>query len=543
MVSLWEELLVVAYALEMRSITKQYFGNTVLKSVDVAVKPGEIHALVGENGAGKSTLMNILFGMPVIHQTGGYDGVIQIDGVDVKVDSPARAMELGIGMVHQEFMLIPGFSVVENIKLNREISRPNLVSRFLGSKLETLDLNTMGKESQVALDKLGIDIDHWAPVAGLPVGYMQFVEIAREIDKHNMKVLVFDEPTAVLTESEADLFLESVKRLAGLGLAILFISHRLEEVVDISNNITVIRDGEVVGRLAKDAARVDRIAELMVGRSVKQSALPPRKKEPSDDDIILQIRDLAVDMPGEKLQNFDLDVRRGEIIGIGGLAGHGKVALANGIMGLYPGTGQVIKDGQKLPLENPAAALKSNLAFVSEDRRGMGLLLDDSIEDNIVFSSMQIQNKFLKKHLPWPSTHMRDAEAIRAYALDTIRDLDVRCQGPNQPVRRLSGGNQQKVCLGRALALSPDVLFASEPTRGIDIGAKNLVLDLLVEINREMGMTIVITSSELAELRMICDRIAIVYEGRLVGTLDPTASDVDFGLMMAGGIGTGVKAG
>ena len=533
----------MAYALEMHGITKQYFGNTVLKGVDISVKAGEIHALVGENGAGKSTLMNILFGMPVIHQTGGYEGAVRIGGEEVKIQSPADAMNLGIGMVHQEFMLIPGFTVSENIKLNREISRPNIISKLLGGKFELLDMDQMGKESRASLDKLGVDIDHFLPVAGLPVGYMQFVEIAREIDKHNVKVLVFDEPTAVLTESEAELFLQAIKRLSELGLAILFISHRLDEVVEVAHNITVVRDGEVIGRLTQEAARVDKIAEMMVGRKIERPVLPPRKHEPNDDDIILDIRDLAVNMPGERLNGFSLGVRRGEIIGLGGLAGHGKVAVANGIMGLYPSTGSVSKDGVSLPLEDPAAALDRKLAFVSEDRRGTGLLLDDSIEDNIVFTSMQIQNKFLKKRLPWPSTYVRDSAAIREYALRAVQDLDIRCQGPGQQVRRLSGGNQQKVCLGRALALSPDILFASEPTRGIDVGAKSLVLDLLVKFNREFGMTVVMTSSELAELRMICDRVAIIYKGRLVGILGPHDSDVEYGLMMAGGKRTGVKAG
>ena len=204
----------------MRGITKSYFGNTVLKGVDIAVNPGEIHALVGENGAGKSTLMNILFGMPVIHDTGGFEGEILVDGQRVNIESPLDAMNLGIGMVHQEFMLLPGFTVTENIKLNRELGRPNIVSRILGKKFELLDMEQMAKDSRQALDKLGVDIDEWLPVAGLPVGYMQFVEIAREIDKSNMRILVFDEPTAVLTEAEADLFLQAVKRLAENGLAI-----------------------------------------------------------------------------------------------------------------------------------------------------------------------------------------------------------------------------------------------------------------------------------------------------------------------------------
>mgnify|MGYP003766812341 FL=1 len=525
----------MAHVLEMRGINKSFFGTTVLKDVDLAVDAGEIHALVGENGAGKSTLMNILFGMPVIHNTGGYEGQILVDGEQVEIPSPGVAMQLGIGMVHQEFMLMPGFTVTENIKLNREISRPNLLSRIISDKLELLDVSQMGKDSRQALDKLGVDIDHWLPVAGLPVGYMQFVEIAREIDKSQVKALVFDEPTAVLTESEAELFLGAVQRLSEAGLAILFISHRLAEVVAVAHRITVLRDGEVVGRLSQNGVKVERIAEMMVGRQIKRPALPPRTSEPSDDDIILETKNLEVQMPGERLKGLNLAVRRGEILGLGGLAGHGKVAVANGIMGLYPASGSVRIEGRELPLNDPAAALQSRLAFVSEDRRGTGLLLDESIEDNIAFTSMQSQNRFLKGSVPWQGLRVRDGEAIRKQALKTIEELDIRCTGPEQPVRRLSGGNQQKVCLARALTLSPRILFASEPTRGIDVGAKSLVLDLLVKFNRELGMTVVLTSSELAELRMICDRIAIIYQGRLVGILTPDDSDVEFGLMMAGG--------
>jgi simple sugar transport system ATP-binding protein len=532
----------VAQALRMQSITKKYYGTTVLKDVSLEVDQGEIHALVGENGAGKSTLMNVLFGMPVIHQTGGYEGEVYIGGQQVDILTPADAMALGIGMVHQEFMLIPGFTVTENIKLNREKSRPSLLSRFFGKSLEILDMEDMARDSRAALDKLGVGIEEWLPVAGLPVGYMQFVEIAREIDKENVRLLVFDEPTAVLTESEAELFLAAIKKLAQSGMAILFISHRLDEVVAVADRITVLRDGEVVGRLSREEAHLDRIAELMVGRRIERPSLPPRAKEPSDDDIILDIRDLMVDMPGERLNGLNLAIRRGEIIGLGGLAGHGKVAVANGIMGLHPAAGEVLKDGQPLPLNDPAEVLRQGLAFVSEDRRGTGLLLGDSIEHNIVFTSLQAQDRFLKEgFLPGSMLKLQDSAQIRKHALQMIKELDIRCRGPEQPVRTLSGGNQQKVCLARALTLSPEILFASEPTRGIDVGAKSLVLDLLVEFNRRMNMTVVITSSELAELRQICDRIAIIYQGRLVGILEPDAPDVEYGLMMAGGKRAGVS--
>lgn len=518
--------------LKLNNIEKEYFGNKVLKGVNLTVKAGEIHALVGENGAGKSTLMNIIFGMPVIHSTGGYNGEIEFDGKKVEIKSPKDAMDLGIGMVHQEFMLLPGFTITENIKLNREITKHNALSKILGPSLKSLDIEAMRKDSQKALTQLGMTVDDWLPIAGLPVGYMQFVEIAREIDKENMKLLVFDEPTAVLAESEADKLLDAMRKLAAKGISILFITHRLDEVMAVADNITVMRDGEQVGAMTHDEATVEKIAEMMVGRKVDR--IERAAKVEIKDEVIMSIHDLQVHMPGEKVRGIDLDIKRGEILGIGGLAGQGKIGIANGIMGLYRATGDVTMNGSKISLNNPKEAILSKLAFVSEDRRGVGLLLDNSIELNIVMTSMQIQDKFLKPLLGIKMLTLQDDKAIREWANKMIKDLDIRCTGPTQFTRRLSGGNQQKVCIARALTLDPHILFVSEPTRGIDIGAKKLVLELLVKLNQELGMTIVMTSSELGELRSICDRIAIIYEGKIEGILSPKASDVDFGLMMAG---------
>jgi len=517
--------------IQLIDICKEYYGNQVLKNVNLTVYPGEVHALVGENGAGKSTLMNIIFGMPVIHNTGGYSGKIIFDGEPVDISSPKVAMEKGIGMVHQEFMLLPGFTVTENLKLNREITKHNLVSRFLGEKMKSLDMEAMRKDARKALDVLGVDIDEMLPVEGLPVGHKQFIEIAREIDKTNVKLLVFDEPTAVLTEIEADLFLKAVKKLSNNGIAILFITHRLNEVMQVADNITVIRDGEVVGRLTREEATVEEMARLMVGRKIDRVEKAKKVKNGSQENI-LEIRNLKVDMPGEVVKNVNLDVKKGEILGIGGLAGHGKIGIANGIMGLYRASGQVIFNGSQIELNNPIDALSRGMAFVSEDRRGVGLLLDESIEKNIAITAMQVQGKFLTKIF---GINFVLNNKIREHAEKLIKELDIRCTGPEQPVRRLSGGNQQKVCIARAISLEPDLLFVSEPTRGIDVGAKKIVLDLLLKLNQEMGMTIVITSSELAELRSICDRIAIIYDGKLEGILPPDADDTDFGLMMAGG--------
>lgn len=516
--------------LELRDISKEYFGNKVLRSVNLSVAPGEIHGLVGENGAGKSTLMNILFGMPVIRNTGGFEGRIFIDGEPVEVNSPYDALELGIGMVHQEFMLLPGLTITENIKINREIVKDNLLSKLLGKKLGILDFERMRKDARKALDRVELNIDEMLPVLGLPVGFMQFIEIARELDKESLRLLILDEPTAVLTEKDAETLIEVMKKLSREGISILFITHRLNEVLRVADNITVLRDGEVVGKLPSSEATIEGLAELMVGRKVDISARARRGFE-EDAKPILTIKDLHVDMPGERVSGLSLNVREGEILGIGGLAGHGKIGIANGIMGLYPARGYVhVANYGEVELNSPLSALSSGMAFVSEDRRGMGLLLDETIELNIAVQALLSRGKFLKKYL----FNMIDRESIQKHALKMIKDLDIRCTGPNQIVRRLSGGNQQKVCIAKALTLEPSILFVSEPTRGIDVGAKKIVLDLLLQLNQELGVTIIMASSELAELRSICDRIAIIYRGRLQGILPVDASDKEFGLMMAG---------
>lgn len=524
-------------ALVLEKIRKQYFGNAVLKGVDLEVAAGEIHALVGENGAGKSTLMNILFGMPVIHETGGFEGRMLLDGNLFSPRTPADAMARGVGMVHQEFMLLPGFTVTENIKLNRERTRANAISTALrpllrerAGSLESLDQPAMRRDARAALDRIGMSLDEGLVMAGLPVGHMQFVEIAREVDKQNARLLVFDEPTAVLTETEADELLRTMKQLAAEGIAILFITHRLDEVMTVADRITVLRDGEVVGRLNQCDASVPRIAELMIGRELPEREQEPRRAE-GQEAAILSVRDLHVAMPGEEVHGLSLEVRPGEILGLAGLAGQGKLGVANGIFGLHPARGEVRWKGQVLPLGSPMHALRCGMAFVSEDRRQVGLLLDESIERNITATSMQVQERFLRGR---GALALADAPAVRQHALSEIQALDIRCRGPHEPVRRLSGGNQQKVCLARAFTLNPELLFVSEPTRGIDVGAKDLVLQILVKWNRERGTTIVLTSSELLELRRVCDRIAVIDKGQVAGILPPDAPDLDFGLLFAG---------
>jgi simple sugar transport system ATP-binding protein len=518
-------------ALELRDIGKEYEGVRVVQGVSLAVPAGEIHALLGENGAGKSTLMNILFGMPVIRETGGYTGEILLDGRPIRFGGPGEAIAAGIGMVHQEFMLLPGFRIAENIKLNREPVRRTILSRVLGSGLDRVDVRRMREDARRALDKVGLGVDEWLPVDGLPVGHMQFVEIAREVDKERLRVLIFDEPTAVLAESEAERLLATMREFASAGVAVLFITHRLEEVRAVADRATVLRDGQVVGVVDPKTTSVVRIAELMVGRPAAPVA--GRRQFPAGIETAMAIEHLRVDMPGEQVLDVSLEVRRGEILGIAGLAGQGKIGIANGVMGLYPASGRVVLDGRELPLNRPREALERGLAFVSEDRRGVGLLGEESVELNIALSALEAQGRFLRP-FPVPALQPLDPRALRSHAESMIRELDIRTTGPAQQVRRLSGGNQQKVCLARAMTLRPKLLFVSEPTRGIDVGAKARVLEILTRLNREDGVTLVLTSSELVELRALCDRIAIIYHGHVETILPPDAPDAAFGLAMAG---------
>ena len=518
--------------LSFKNITKSYSGNAVLKNVSFDVRAGEIHAIVGENGAGKSTLMNILFGMPLIHDSGGFEGTMELDGAPVDIRSPFQAMDMGIGMVHQEFMLLPGFSVTENVKINREIMHDSplnrITSKLFGRRVQTLDHKAMGADTRKAISSLGVSIEEFALIRGMPIGHMQFVEIAREIDKTNVRLLVLDEPTAVLTETEAETLVTAMRSLAKSGISIVFISHRLDEIVSASDRVTVLRDGELIVTKDTTDTTVLELAELMVGREV--SIDREISARTGSDDIMLTIRNLEVAMPGERVRGVDLEVRKGEILGIGGLAGQGKLGIANGVIGLYQARGEVIFEGKPLPLGNARVALDAGIAFVSEDRKGVGLLLEEPIEMNIAFTAMQVSNAFLKQIGPF---RFYDQQSAKRHANAMIKDMDIRCTSSMQPVGRLSGGNQQKVCLARALAQKPKLLFVSEPTRGIDIGAKKLILDLLLKLAEE-GMTIVMTSSELAELRSICDRVVIICEGKVAGTLRPDAPAADFGLMMSG---------
>jgi simple sugar transport system ATP-binding protein len=521
--------------LRMEGIGKEFFGNSVLKDVNFSIYPGEIMGLVGENGAGKSTMMNILFGMPVIEETGGFEGNIYIDGEEIRFKDPFEALDAGIGMVHQEFSLIPGFSATENILLNRESTKYNPLVEVFGDRLKTLDRANMSERAQRAIDTLGVSFNRDTLINEMPVGYKQFTEIARELDRKNTRLLVLDEPTAVLAESEATTLIKALKQLAARGIAIIFISHRLQEIIDLCDKLIVLRDGMVIQEAKTADTNIRQIANWMVGREVADSSASKDAEKRVFGEPIIKIENLWVDMPGETVRDVSLEVRKGEILGLGGLAGQGKVGISNGVMGLYAAGGRVFVRGKQLKLNDPDASLREGMAFVSEDRRGVGLLLDEGIDWNITFTAMQVQNKFIK-NLFGGLVKWRDDKAIAECTEKYINALEIRATGPKQRAIELSGGNQQKVCLAKAFAVAPDVLFVSEPTRGIDVGAKKLVLDILRRANEEDGTTIIMTSSELEELRSICDRIAIINEGKVSGILPASAPAEEFGLLMLGHI-------
>ena len=516
--------------LEIRNIKKDFFGNQVLEDINFTLEAGEVLGLVGENGAGKSTLMKILFGMDVIRETGGYGGDVLLNGETVRFSTPFDALAAGIGMVHQEFSLIPGFSAKENILLNREPQKKTILSEVFGDRLNTLDYKEMDKRAEAAIEKMGVHIDADMRISDMPVGHKQFTEIARELSKDQLKLLILDEPTAVLTEKEADALLDSIRGMSKRGISVIFITHRLHEILSVCDKVVIMRDGHVVKDTPAKETNVDEITKAMVGRKVDTS-VSRDIIDHSDAKTIMSIRKLWVDMPGEIVRNVNLDIKEGEILGIGGLAGQGKLGIPNGVMGLYEAGGTVEFDGKPIPLNNPRKCLDEQLAFVSEDRRGVGLLLDETLEWNVAFPAMQIHNKFLKSYLGG-LVKWRDEKAIHEVTERYIDELKIKCTSSKQKARELSGGNQQKVCLAKAFALEPKFLFVSEPTRGIDVGAKALVLEALKKFNRESGVTVVMISSELEELRTTCDRIAIVSGGRIAGILPATESGEAFGALM-----------
>ncbi|MDP0493253.1 MAG: sugar ABC transporter ATP-binding protein [Fusobacterium sp. JB021] len=518
--------------LEIKNLSKSFGENTVLKDINFNIKEGEIIGLVGENGAGKSTLMKIIFGMSVIKDTGGYRGEIKVNGKVVNFSNPFEALEEGIGMVHQEFSLIPGFKASENIVLNRESTKKSFLENFFGEGVTRLDVDANTNRSEKAIDKLGLKINSEEVITNMPVAHMQFIEIAREIEREKTKLLILDEPTAVLTEKESEILIETIKKLSKKGISIIFITHRLDEIIEACDKVVVLRDGLMIKSIPTSETNVEEITQWMIGRKVESNKEKTSDKEIDEENIILELKNFNVDMPGERVKNLNLKVRKGEILGLAGMAGQGKIGIANGVMGLYLSSGEVKFKGEDIKTNLPAEPLKKGMFFVSEDRKGVGLILDESISMNIAYPSIQIKKQFLKSF--GKVFNYRDIKEITNNANDYIKKLKIKCMDSEQRVAELSGGNQQKVCLAKAFTMDPELMFVSEPTRGIDVGAKKLVLDILEKYNKENKTTIIITSSEVEELRMICDRIAVVNEGKVAAILPATADIIEIGKHMVG---------
>ncbi|HWR39440.1 MAG TPA: sugar ABC transporter ATP-binding protein [Patescibacteria group bacterium] len=518
--------------LRLRNITKKYGRHIALQNVDLDLYPGEIHGLVGENGAGKSTLLGILAGQPEISRSGGFSGSVCWQGCPVTFSSPAAAARLGIGMVNQDFALLPTLTIAENIRAGRESILP--WSRRLGQWLACIDTRQDLKLSAAVLSRLQVRADPAWITGRLPVSLRQFVELAREISKSQLQLLILDEPTAALTPSDATHLLSVLAEIAADGVAVLLVSHRLEEITACCRRVTVLRNGRTVARYAHGELNLRQIAASMLGRLTVESRRRPSR---ASAETLLDVSNFSVNMSGDTLHNLTFRLQRGEILGITSLPGHGRSAVGNGMLGLFPSSGELKFDGATLTpwsngAPNTAAMLAAGICLVPDDRRQSGLLLQRSIEENITFAAVQ-QGKFLQPRLPkwlgWLS-HRQTAACATAF----VRQLDIRCRDIHQPVRELSGGNQQKVCLAQALALGPRVLFLHEPTRGVDIGAKEMLLQALLNLNEDQGITLVVASGELAELKRICDRILVLYEGRISAILPPDCPEPQLALALAG---------
>ncbi|MGI6711389.1 MAG: sugar ABC transporter ATP-binding protein [Bacillota bacterium] len=514
--------------LEIRGLNK-YFGPVkVLNNVDITIKRGEIHGLVGANGSGKSTLLNILFGNSVIKETSGYRGEIYIEGKKVNIKNTKDSLQYGIGMIHQEFALIPDMTIAENIKLSRENTK-GFLDRIFTKDLSFIDKKQNRSDASRVLKRLGLTIDTDILVNKLSTNAKQFIEIAREIDKDYLKILILDEPTAVLNKPDSEKLLAILKELSAKGTSIIFVTHRLDEICQVCDRVTVLRDGTVVSCYNQKDLNIKKLARDMIGGEIIEAVA---RKKAVKNEVILSFHDFKVEMPGESLKGLDMDIYDGEIVGITSLSGHGKLALGYGVIGFYPTDGKVIYHNKELKTSDTRKNINDGIYFLPDDRKGLGLLPEHSIEENIIFSGFQLKNQFSRGFCK--ALSLVEKKAAFAHVDNYIQEFDIKCKNKQQKVKELSGGNQQKICIARALTVSPKVLFISEPTRGVDIGAKEKLLNMLVEINEKSGTTIIIASSELDELKRICDRIVILSEGKIAKILPPTAHETEFALAISG---------
>jgi len=519
--------------LEIKNLSKRYNGIPALTNISLSVKAGEIHGIVGANGSGKSTLLNILSGSPLIRETGGYHGEISFAGNRVNLKNCAEAIRMGIGMVHQEFALLPDLTIAENIKLSREHTH-KFTDRLFGPKYSFIDRKRNDESAARILQKLRLHLDVDVKIINLSTNTRQFVEIARVIDRTDLKLLLLDEPTAVLSRDDGLNLIAVFREMAQNGLGILFISHRLEEMQQICDRVTVFRDGAIVSSYEQGEISIKNLARDMIGHTVHKATAPKReiKARPA-----ISFQQFSVKMPGEEINGLDLTVFEGEILGLTSLSGHGKLALGYGVMGMYPTGGEVIYENKKIDRMDAKANILNGIYVLPDDRQALGILPEHSLADNIIFTGNQIKNLF-SINFGRPFSGFIDRKKANAHVHQLVRNFEIKCASLKQKSKELSGGNQQKVCIARALTLNPKLLIVAEPTRGIDISAKEKILQMLLDINRTNHTTIVIASSELDELKRVCDRIAVMVDGKIFKILLPDASETEFGLALAGEEGT-----
>jgi general nucleoside transport system ATP-binding protein len=496
--------------LELRGITKQFPGVLANDRVDFDLRPGEVHALLGENGAGKSTLMNIVYGL-----YSADDGEIRIKGKPVKLSSPHDAIERGIGMVHQHFMLIPVMTVAENIVLANEPTRGGIL----------LDQRAAERRVRDIAGTFNFAVNPDAKIQDITVGQQQRVEIMKALYR-NADILILDEPTAVLTPQEARELFQIIETLTKEGIAVIFISHKLNEVLEIADRITVLRRGKVVETIERQGATEEGLARSMVGREV---LLRVDKKPASPGDVLLSVEDLHVfdDRDLEAVRGVSFNVRAGEIVGIAGVDGNGQTELIDGLTGLRkPASGTVKVGGRELTQANAHEHLEAGLGHIPEDRQRRGLVLEFSLAENL---ALHDYDKAPFSRYGWLSPR-RVVERARTL----LGEFDVRGGGPDTRASALSGGNQQKVVVAREVSRDPRVLIAAQPTRGLDVGAIEFVHRRLVS-ERDEGRAILLVSLELDEILSVSDRILVIYEGEIVGEFSPDVDEETLGIAMTGG--------
>jgi general nucleoside transport system ATP-binding protein len=495
--------------LELKGITKRFPGVVANDGVDFDLRKGEVHALLGENGAGKSTLMNILYGL--YHPD---EGEFRLNGKPLRINSPREAIDSGIGMVHQHFMLIPVMTVAENIVLAAEPTKGPF-------------LDESGAESRVRelSERFGLAVRPGARVESISVGMQQRVEILKALYR-GAEILILDEPTAVLTPQESSELFEIIDSLKSEGKSIIFISHKLNEVLEIADRITVLRRGKTIDTVPREGATEEGLARLMVGRDV---ILRVDKGAADPGDPLLTVEDLRVDDERglECVRGLSFEVRAGEIVGIAGVDGNGQTELIDAITGLRrPESGRIVVAGEDVTRESPREALDAGIGHIPEDRQVRGLVLDFTLAENIALHDYR-EEPDSKHGWLFPKRLITRARAL-------LKEFDVRGGGPETRAGALSGGNQQKVIVAREVSRDPRVLVAAQPTRGLDVGAIEFVHRRLVE-ERDEGRAILLVSFELDEVLSLSDRILVLYEGQIVAEYSPDVSEEEIGFAMVGG--------